>query len=68
MGTDLVFDSLNKPIYSPKLYFVKLDVQACFDTIDQARLLEIIRNLLSEVLELLRSVIEGDSQKCRTHT
>ena len=63
MGIDLGFDSLNKSIYSPKLYFVKLDVQACFDTIDQARLLEIIRNLLSEVLELLRCVIEGHSQR-----
>jgi len=33
----------------PKLYFVKVDVQACFDTIDQGKLLGIIQNLISEV-------------------
>jgi telomerase reverse transcriptase len=33
----------------PKLYFVKVDVQACFDTIEQTKLLEIIRELLFEV-------------------
>ncbi|CAK5268459.1 unnamed protein product [Mycena citricolor] len=32
----------------PKLYFVKVDVQACFDTIPQRKLLEILRNILSE--------------------
>ncbi|KAJ8072353.1 Telomerase reverse transcriptase [Marasmius tenuissimus] len=32
----------------PKLYFVKVDVQACFDTIDQTKLLEILRDLISE--------------------
>lgn len=34
---------------SPQLYFVKLDVQACFDTIEQTKLLEILLQLLSEV-------------------
>ena len=34
----------------PKLYFVKVDVRACFDTIDQTRLLAILREVLSEVL------------------
>ena len=33
----------------PKLYFVKVDVQACFDTIEQTKLLGILRDLLSEV-------------------
>ncbi len=35
----------------PKLYFVKLDVQACFDTIEQTKLLQILRTILSEVSE-----------------
>jgi len=35
--------------HRPKLYFVKVDVQACFDTIDQTKLLEILRELISEV-------------------
>jgi len=33
----------------PRLYFVKADVQACFDTIEQAKLLGILRELISEV-------------------
>lgn len=41
---------LSADIYCrPKLYFVKVDVQACFDTIDQGKLLQILRRLLSEV-------------------
>ncbi|RDB25955.1 Telomerase reverse transcriptase [Hypsizygus marmoreus] len=32
----------------PHLYFVKVDVQACFDTIEQTKLLEILRELISE--------------------
>ena len=31
------------------MYFVKLDVRACFDTIDQAKLLQIMRDALSDV-------------------
>ena len=38
----------------PKLYFVKVDVQACFDTIEQRELLRIIDKLISEVLSLTR--------------
>ena len=34
---------------SPKLYFVKVDVQACFDTIEQSTLLDILKHLVSEV-------------------
>ncbi|KAG7089455.1 hypothetical protein E1B28_011140 [Marasmius oreades] len=32
----------------PRLYFAKVDVQACFDTIDQTKLLEILRGIISE--------------------
>ncbi|KAL0579065.1 Telomerase reverse transcriptase, partial [Marasmius crinis-equi] len=32
----------------PRLYFAKVDVQACFDTIDQTKLLEILREIISE--------------------
>ena len=31
------------------MYFVKLDVRACFDTIDQTKLLQIMRDALSDV-------------------
>jgi telomerase reverse transcriptase len=34
---------------SPKLYFVKVDVQACFDSITQDKLLSILHKILSEV-------------------
>lgn len=34
----------------PTLYFVKVDVQTCFDTIDQTKLLQILRELISEDL------------------
>ena len=34
---------------SPTLYFAKVDVKACFDTIEQGKLLEIISTLLTEV-------------------
>ena len=36
----------------PKLYFVKVDVQACFDTIEQGKLLDIILKIISEVSSL----------------
>ncbi|KAL4072692.1 hypothetical protein V8B97DRAFT_339516 [Scleroderma yunnanense] len=32
----------------PKFYFVKVDVQACFDTIEQSTLLNILKHLISE--------------------
>ncbi|KAK7050869.1 Telomerase reverse transcriptase [Paramarasmius palmivorus] len=32
----------------PRLYFAKLDVQACFDTIEQTKLLNILKEILSE--------------------
>ena len=41
----------------PKLYFVKVDVQACFDTIEQSKLLEIIKDAISEVSDALTCVV-----------
>ena len=41
--------SMHPHLDRPKLYFVKLDVQACFDTIDQTKLLQILRLIISEV-------------------
>jgi telomerase reverse transcriptase len=38
----------NKPTISQKLYFVKLDIQACFDNIPQKRLLRLITDLVTE--------------------
>ncbi|KZP22725.1 hypothetical protein FIBSPDRAFT_910389 [Athelia psychrophila] len=38
----------------PKLYFVKLDVQACFDTIEQGKLLRILRDLIAEDAYLIQ--------------
>ncbi|KAF8690235.1 hypothetical protein AX14_003047 [Amanita brunnescens Koide BX004] len=38
----------------PKLYFVKVDVQACFDTIEQRELLRIIDKLISEDLYMIQ--------------
>ena len=35
--------------HRPRLWFVKVDVKACFDTIDQGKVLEIMKNLISEV-------------------
>lgn len=40
------------PQYRPQLYFVKLDVQACFDTITQAKLIQILRDIISEVRKI----------------
>ena len=35
--------------HSPKLYFVKVDAQACYDTIKQDKLLEIVQSILESV-------------------
>lgn len=32
-----------------KLYFVKVDIRACFDTIEQGKLLDVIESVLKEV-------------------
>jgi len=34
---------------SPELYFVKVDVKACFDTIKQDKLLGLVEEILSDV-------------------
>ncbi|KAG8777612.1 hypothetical protein FRC15_011232 [Serendipita sp. 397] len=38
----------------PKLYFVKMDVHACFDSIEQGKLLDIIRRTLTEKRYMLQ--------------
>lgn len=58
IGTSEIFTKLaefkarlltqNQAKKSPRFYFVKVDVQACFDTIEQSKLLGIIRTCLSE--------------------
>ncbi|TFY78051.1 hypothetical protein EWM64_g5960 [Hericium alpestre] len=40
--------STHSPAHLPKLYFVKVDVQACFDTIEQKRLLQILKDAITE--------------------
>jgi hypothetical protein len=34
---------------SPKLYFVKMDIKAAFDTIKQDKMLEVVSSLLDQV-------------------
>ena len=50
-------DCITEHIARPKLYFVKMDVQACFDTIEQDKLLMILKTLISEVTDLFRASI-----------
>lgn len=38
----------------PELYFVKVDVQACFDSIEQTKLLTILHNVISEEDYMIR--------------
>ncbi|KAL5526463.1 EST2 [Sanghuangporus sanghuang] len=38
----------------PKLYFVKVDVQACFDTIEQSKLLGILKDLITEDVYMIQ--------------
>lgn len=37
----------------PELYFVKVDVKSCFDTIKQDKLLALVEDILSEVCSRL---------------
>lgn len=48
----------------PKLYFVKVDVQACFDSIEQTKLLEILRDLISEVSRIAFMFFRRRSLDC----
>lgn len=34
---------------SPKLYFVKMDIKAAFDTIKQDKMLQVVSSLLDQV-------------------
>lgn len=43
------FKSRLQPGASRELYFVKVDVKACFDTIQQEKLLDVINSVLTEV-------------------
>ena len=52
----------------PKLYFVKVDVQACFDTIEQTKLLQILREILSEVCATLQFNPRARMTMRRMHT
>lgn len=38
---------------NPRLYFVKVDVKACFDTINQEKLLTLLKNVIDSVGHLL---------------
>ncbi|KAF5359331.1 hypothetical protein D9756_003256 [Leucocoprinus leucothites] len=55
----------NKRGRLPKFYFVKVDVQACFDTIDQGKLLGIIKELISENRYTIRKYAQ--IRLCRNH-
>ena len=35
--------------FRPKLYFVKMDIKAAFDTIKQDKMLEVVSSLLDQV-------------------
>lgn len=48
----------------PKLYFVKVDVRACFDTIEQGKLLEILRKVIEEAS--ISSSVRRALMDCRT--
>lgn len=48
------YTKAQKAFTSPKLYFVKVDVRAAYDTIQQDKLLQIVEAVLQEV-RLLRS-------------
>jgi hypothetical protein len=51
-------------LVSPEMYFVKLDVQACFDTIEQTRLLEILRDVISQVYVSEYDVLYAELTMC----
>lgn len=38
----------NRPKKLPRLYFVRVDIQSCFDTIPQSNVLKVIESLISE--------------------
>ncbi|ESK87254.1 telomerase reverse transcriptase [Moniliophthora roreri MCA 2997] len=52
----------------PKLYFAKVDVQACFDTIQQTKLLEILKEILSEDSYTIQRYTQVSSVMGKTRT
>lgn len=36
-------------LHRPRLYFVKVDVRSCFDTIEQSTLMDVLADLLQDV-------------------
>ncbi|KAK7463508.1 Telomerase reverse transcriptase [Stygiomarasmius scandens] len=51
----------------PKLYFVKVDVRACFDTIEQTKLLDILSQLLSEDAYLIKKHIQVNQRHDKSY-
>ncbi|THV07327.1 hypothetical protein K435DRAFT_605904, partial [Dendrothele bispora CBS 962.96] len=51
----------------PKLYFVKVDVRACFDTIEQNKLLDILSRLISEDAYLIQRHVQMSQRPDRTY-
>lgn len=47
----------------PQLYFVKLDIQACFDTIPQQRLLQLVEELVSQEIYNITKHVEMTPHK-----
>lgn len=40
----------------PKFYFVKVDIRACFDTIEHGKLLDVIEGVLQEVSDCVLKI------------
>ncbi|BFZ63465.1 Telomerase reverse transcriptase [Saitoella coloradoensis] len=60
---------VNKGWQGRRLYLVKADVQSCFDTIDQTRIIDLLDNLLSEdeyILQKYVTVQPKDSSRIGT--
>lgn len=61
---DRLIRSESKSFRNGKLYFVKLDIQSCFDTIPQERLVPLVENLVSQEMYHISKHVEirpGDS-------
>lgn len=57
---------IQSELVRPKLYFVKVDAQACYDTIKQDKLLEIVEDILEEVRHILKRETMTYKPCCRT--
>ncbi len=60
-----------RPLSQPKLFFVKMDVRCAFDTIEQGKLLEIVKHILQSdgyfIAKRSHVVTEGDALKNSFH-